>query len=216
MLEAPGATRFADLLSDATVVPEVAIDMEEVVLLPYSSGTTGLPKGVMITHRSLVANIAQSCTALGIAGDNVILCPAPFSHLYGTWLLYCALHHGTTLVFAPHFELPVMLNAIQHYRVTDAFVVPPVVLVLANAAAVDEYDLSSLRQIRSAAAPLDRELARRCQDRIGCAVTQVYGMHGGEPGDSRHADARQARQARLGRSHRAQYGMPDYRPCDRS
>ena len=178
---APGATPFAALRSDATAVPEVAIDPEDVVLLPYSSGTTGLPKGVMITHRSLVANLAQSGPALGIAKDDVFFCLPPFSHIYGAWLLSYALRHGKTLVFLPRFELPLLLDAIQRYRVTDAFLVPPVVLALANAPAADDYDLSSLRRINSAAAPLARELARRCQERIGCTLTQGYGMTEASP-----------------------------------
>ncbi len=176
--EGAGATPVAELLQPGRELPEVAIDpARDVVVLPYSSGTTGLPKGVMLTHRNLVANLCQGAPVLTTGEDETVVAILPFFHSYGlTVLMGAALWQGATLVTMPRFELEQFLRILQDCRITRAFVAPPLVLALAKHPAVDHYDLSSLATVISGAAPLDAELQQACAKRIGCFVCQGYGL----------------------------------------
>src|SRR5207249_1787784 len=147
-------------LETATAAPLVTIDPAlDLAVLPYSSGTTGFPKGVMLTHRNLVANLVQTAPVFHITEQDRIVAVLPFFHIYGMQVvLNLSLWHGATLVTLPKFELEPFLGLLQQYRITRAFVVPPLVLALAKHPAVDGYDLSSLRFMFSGAAPLDAAL----------------------------------------------------------
>src|SRR5262249_44240339 len=160
--QAEGATPFAEVEATRGPVPRPAVDpARDLVALPYSSGTTGLPKGVMLTHRNLVANLAQFHAMFEVCPDDVVAAVLPFLHIYGLQvILNGTLRAGATLVVLPRFELESFLRAVQEHRVTIAFVVPPILLALAKHPAVDGYDLSSLRQVLSGAAPLGEDLAR--------------------------------------------------------
>jgi acyl-CoA synthetase (AMP-forming)/AMP-acid ligase II len=148
------------------------------VALPYSSGTTGLPKGVMLTHYNLVANMHQALGAMSrLSDDDVIVGVLPFFHIYGlVVIMNQGLLAGATTVTMPRFELEPFLEVLQKYAVTVAFVVPPIALALAKHPAVDKYDLSRLRWLLSGAAPLGEEVTRACQARLKCLVLQGYGM----------------------------------------
>jgi acyl-CoA synthetase (AMP-forming)/AMP-acid ligase II len=152
-------------------------------VLPYSSGTTGLPKGVMLTHRNLVANLEQTRVGWRLTDDDVLAGVLPFFHIYGfTIILNSALLTGATLVTMPRFDLRAYLQVVQDHRVTRGHLAPPMVLALATAPEVDEYDLSALRTAVSGAAPLDEELAARAEARTGCVIRQGYGMTEASPG----------------------------------
>ena len=181
--EAEGATPFTSLLHAEGTVPEVAIEpAEDLVALPYSSGTTGLPKGVMLTHRNLVANICQTVTALRTSEDDRVMAVMPFFHIYGlVVILNATLQRGATLVTMPRFDLPEFLRVLQDHRITRAYVVPPVVLALAKHPLVDEFDLSSVDYMLSGAAPLSADLERACGARLGCRMQQGYGMTEASP-----------------------------------
>ena len=174
----PGdATPITDFMG-APLEAQVPVDYaEHVMVLPYSSGTTGFPKGVMLTHRNLVANLAQCEPMLEINDGEVIFGVLPFFHIYGmTVLMNAAIANGATLVSLPRFDLEVMLKAIQEHRITWLPLVPPIVLALAKHPIIDKYDLSSVTRIMSGAAPLGAELADAAAQRIGCQVSQGYGM----------------------------------------
>ncbi len=176
--EAKGATPFAELLRDNAAPPDVSIDpRSDLVVLPYSSGTTGFPKGVMLTHRHLVANIAQ-CEALhDVTPDDTVIGVLPFYHIYGmVVILNAAVQAGATIVSMPRFDLDTFLELIQRHRISYANLVPPIILALAKHPLVDKYDLSSLKMITSGAAPLGEEVARACAERLGCMVRQGYGL----------------------------------------
>ncbi len=176
--EAEGATAFSDLLRSGGEIPEVEIDpREDLAVLPYSSGTTGLPKGVMLTHYNLVANITQTMAVEEIKKEEVLIGILPFYHIYGmVVVMSMALSTGATIVTMPRFDLEQFLQLLQDYRVTTAFVVPPIILALAKHPVVDNYDLSALIQIGSGAAPLPETVARDCAERLGCVVRQGYGL----------------------------------------
>lgn len=158
--------------------PEITFDpATHVAVLPFSSGTTGKPKGVMLTHRNLVANVAQLHPVSGVGPDETLVAVVPFFHSYGlTGLLCAALRDRARLIVMPAFDLGQFLAAIENYRVTQAYIAPPVAVALAKDPMVDSFDLSSLHTLTSAAAPLDEELARAVAQRLGCRVVQAYGM----------------------------------------
>jgi acyl-CoA synthetase (AMP-forming)/AMP-acid ligase II len=177
--EAEGATPFASLLEGgADDLPEVNINpREDLVVLPYSSGTTGVCKGVMLTHRNLVANLAQIEGSGHDWGDETLICVLPLFHIYGmVAIMNHGLYCGATVVTLPRFDFEQVLKTMRDYRVTFAHLVPPIVLAVSKSPLVDSYDLSSLHTIFSGAAPLGEELARACAERLGCAVIQGYGM----------------------------------------
>jgi acyl-CoA synthetase (AMP-forming)/AMP-acid ligase II len=177
--QAKGATPFASLLSaTGTAPPAVGIDpATDVVALPYSSGTTGLAKGVMLTHRNLVATLVQWNAVLPTGPQDRLIAVLPFFHMYGLgllmgWALWC----GAALVSMPRFNLDEFLRVLQEQRITRALLVPPIVLALAKHPLVANYDLSALELIGSGAAPLDPELERAVAERLGCPVVQGYGL----------------------------------------
>src|SRR6266550_1761472 len=176
--ESDGVTSFASLLQGNGIVPTVEINArEDLVVLPYSSGTTGLPKGVMLTHYNLVANLCQMDGLDYFHSDDTLLCVLPLFHIYGlVVVLNMGLHLGATIVMMPRFDLEQFLELIQKYRVTLSHIVPPIVLKLAKDPLIDNYDLSSLKMIFSGAAPLGADLSQACMKRIGCGIRQGYGM----------------------------------------
>ncbi|GGZ40239.1 hypothetical protein GCM10010328_13190 [Streptomyces rubiginosohelvolus] len=173
------------MLSSTAPEPEIAIDPgEDVAALPYSSGTTGTPKGVMLTHRSIATNLEQLRPFIPMGEGDRILAVLPFFHIYGlTALMNVPLRCGSTVVVLPRFDLAQFLEAIQTHRISGLYVAPPIVLALAKHPLVGEYDLTSLQYIVSAAAPLDAELAAACSARLGVPpVRQAYGMTELSPG----------------------------------
>jgi acyl-CoA synthetase (AMP-forming)/AMP-acid ligase II len=173
-----------DAVPDGEVGPLVDFDpATHVAVLPYSSGTTGKPKGVMLTHRNLVANVAQMQSLTRLGPHETLIAVVPFFHSYGLTTQLCsALRARCRLVIMPAFDLGEFLSNIQHYRCTQANIAPPVAVALAKHPMVDSFDLSSLHTLTCAAAPLDDELARAVAQRLGCHVVQAYGMTELSPG----------------------------------
>lgn len=170
-LDAPGATE------PPPGRPRREPDPTQVALLPYSSGTTGGPKGVMLTHRNIVANVAQTEHLLGVDATDTVLAVVPFAHIYGLSLVLCTtLRNRARLVPMARFDLAEYLSAIEKYRCTFLFVSPPIAIILAKDPSVDRYDLSSVHTIFSGAAPLDGDLATALERRLNCVVRQGYGM----------------------------------------
>ncbi len=181
--ECEGATPFASLLEGDGEAPEVEIDpREDLVVLPYSSGTTGVCKGVMLTHRNLVANLSQIRASGHDLSNDTLVCVLPLFHIYGlVAIANLALLSGAKVVMLPRFDFAQLLKVMQDYRVTFAHLVPPIILALTKQPAVADYDLSSVRTIFSGAAPLGVELSRECEARLGCEVIQGYGMTEASP-----------------------------------
>ncbi|MEE1755738.1 4-coumarate--CoA ligase family protein [Streptomyces sp. SP18CS02] len=183
--QAQGHRSVLDMIGSTAPEPVVRIDPDEdIAALPYSSGTTGIPKGVMLTHRSIATNLAQLEPLVPTGPGDRILAVLPFFHIYGqTALMNGPLRRGATVVVLPRFELDQFLGAIEKHRVTALYVAPPIVLALAKHPAVARYDLSSVRYVVSSAAPLDARLAAACSARLNVPpVRQAYGMTELSPG----------------------------------
>jgi len=181
--ESPGTTPFATLLAATAPAPDVTFEpATDLAALPYSSGTTGLPKGVMLTHRNLVANLVQTTAVHSLAEADRVVVVLPLFHIYGLQVvLNLGLSAGATLVTMPRFELEAFLGLLQQQRITRAFVVPPIVLALAKHPVVERFDLSRVAAMMSGAAPLDAALETACARRVGCRVVQGYGLTEASP-----------------------------------
>ncbi len=175
---AAGFTSINELVAEHAPAPDISFDPHtHLAVLPYSSGTTARPKGVMLTHANLVANVCQVGPALAMSPQDRILAVLPFFHIYGmTVLLNSALHSRSTLVTMPRFDLERFLTVISKHQCTYVFIAPPVAIALAKHPMVDTFHLSSVHSIISGAAPLDRELAQAVRNRLGCHVGQGFGM----------------------------------------
>ena len=174
--EAEGATSIDDFLGDP-LAEQVPVPADHVVVLPYSSGTTGLPKGVMLTQRNLVVNVDQSLGAIDIAPGEWTVAFLPFFHIYGqTVLMNVYLARGAGIVTLPRFDLEVFLQLVQDYKTPRIWAVPPVAIALAKHPVVDNYDLTDAKYFFSAAAPADEELMVSVAQRIGVQGVQAYGM----------------------------------------
>lgn len=167
---AEGHTSILDMLASTAPEPAITIDPgEDVAALPYSSGTTGTPKGVMLTHRSIATNLEQLRPFIPMGEGDRILAVLPFFHIYGlTALMNAPLRCGSTVVVLPRFDLAQFLEAIQTHRISGLYVAPPIVLALAKHPLVGEYDLSSLQYIVSAAAPSTPSSRPRVRPGWGC------------------------------------------------
>ena len=178
-----GHPSLADLLAEAADAPDVTFDpATHVAVLPYSSGTTGHPKGVMLSHRNLVANVEQARGLLTVVADDRLLALLPFFHIYGmTVLLNLAFKQRARLVTMAKFELPEFLRIIQDQKCSYVFIAPPIAVALAKHPLVDSFDLSSVHTILSGAAPLDGALSDAVGHRLGCRMLQGYGMTEASP-----------------------------------
>ncbi|XP_044463078.1 4-coumarate--CoA ligase CCL1-like [Mangifera indica] len=176
-------SHFSELTQeDESQIPAVKISPDDVVALPYSSGTTGLPKGVMLTHKGLVTSVAQQVDGenpnLYFHKEDVILCVLPLFHIYSlNSVLLCALRVGAAILIMQKFEIIPLAELVQKHKVTIAPFVPPIVLAIAKSPDVDKYDFSSIRTVLSGAAPMGKELEAAVRAKIPNAkLGQGYGM----------------------------------------
>jgi acyl-CoA synthetase (AMP-forming)/AMP-acid ligase II len=172
-----GHRSLRDLLATTAEPPVQTVSGADTAVLPYSSGTTGRAKGVILTHRNLVANLQQIAPLGDVDERTRILAVLPFFHIYGmTVMMNQGLHKRSTVVTMPRFDLTEFLRVISEYRVGRVYIAPPVAVALAKHPIVDQYDLSCVDVVFSGAAPLDAELGRAVAKRLGCTVLQGYGM----------------------------------------
>lgn len=153
---------------------------KDLAFLVYSSGTTGLPKGVMLSHSNVVADLCQIHGSVGTyykSGNDKILGVLPFFHIYGlTGLVHQPLHRGIELVVMPGFDLKLFLESIQSHKITFIYVAPPVIVRLARDEMVKNYDLSNVKMITSGAAPLTQELVDTVYKKLKIKINQAYGL----------------------------------------
>ncbi|KAJ8767283.1 hypothetical protein K2173_017327 [Erythroxylum novogranatense] len=178
-----GCLHFSELSNaDENESPAVKVNPDDVVALPYSSGTTGLPKGVMLTHKGLVTSVAQQVDGenpnLYFHDKDVILCILPLFHIYSlNSVLLCGLRVGAAILIMPKFEIISLMELIHKYKVTIAPFVPPIVLAIAKSPEVNKYNLSSIRMVISGAAPMGKDLEDTVSAKLPNAkLGQGYGM----------------------------------------
>jgi len=160
------------------IVEQVPVDFDShSVVLPYSSGTTGLPKGVRLSHRNLVVNVDQIIVGADFRAGEVAAAFLPLFHIYGmTALMNLHLAGGGALVTMPRFDLALFLQINQDYKARRMWIVPPVALALAKHPIIDNCDLKSVDQIICGAAPMGAELSDAAATRLNCEMLQAFGM----------------------------------------
>jgi long-chain acyl-CoA synthetase len=185
--ERPSCESFATLLHPTSAkFPEAAQSSREIIAaLPYSSGTTGLPKGVMLSHHNLVANVYQILgpNAAPLAPDTVMLCFLPLYHIYGlTVALTLSLALGSKLVLMPRFDVQKLCGLLIDEDITMIPLVPPAINAICQAVESGIFPKShKVRWVKCGAAPLAPELARRLTDLTGILINQGYGMTEASP-----------------------------------
>lgn len=174
---------YTDLIeksSRVTDLPAVSIKQDDTAAILYSSGTTGVSKGVVLTHRNFISAALMVSADQDCAGEknNVFVCFLPMFHIFGlAVIMFAQLQRGNTLISVEKFELEKVLMAVEKYRVTHMWVVPPVMIALAKQSVVKKYDLSSIKQIGSGAAPLGKDVMEEAAKNIPNAIIlQGYGM----------------------------------------
>lgn len=181
---AQGIHSFERLLTSQPSIPPTGIApaWEDLVLLPYSSGTTGQPKGVMLSHKNLVVNAYQSIATAQITSADRMLCSLPLYHIYGIMLMGCAVLAGARLVLMPRFEPGQWLQLIHEQRITLVYSVPQMLATIADWPELARYNLASVRFNQCGAAPVPPALARRFEERTGITVMTSYGLTEASPG----------------------------------
>jgi long-chain acyl-CoA synthetase len=148
----------------------------EVSMQLYTSGTTGLPKGVMLTNANLSTAMGEAGVTFHIAEDTVSLVAMPLFHIGGSGWALCAMSRGGRSVILRDVDPHVLLRLIVAERITEMFVVPAVLMLLLACPSLGETDLSSLRLIFYGASPISEDVLVKCIKAFGCAFCQVYGM----------------------------------------
>lgn len=181
-----GCLPFNNLLQPAPSfeIPTIS-PSSQIALIPYSSGTTGLPKGVLLTHKNLVAELAALGHRLFLPfneGDSSLVV-LPIVHIAGLVIgMLNPLSQGATVVTLPKFQPESFLSAMVRFKITFALIAPPVVSFLANDALVDKYDLRHWRTPYSGSAPLSKEITEKMIKRTGLTgIRQGYGMSEASP-----------------------------------
>jgi long-chain acyl-CoA synthetase len=176
------ASYEASLAAASPIVPDQPDpDGDEVAGLFYTSGTTGGPKGVMLTHNNLCANAIYSMITFPITDEWVWLHAAPMFHLADASFVYSSVMNGVANCFLGAFDPEAFLRLIERHRVTHTVVVPTMLNAVMNHPAVDRYDTSSLRIILYGASPMPADLLRRAHARFQCRFAQGYGLSEASP-----------------------------------
>ncbi|XP_028797570.1 4-coumarate--CoA ligase-like [Neltuma alba] len=186
--EKEGILHFSQLTqANEADMPAVKISPDDVVALPYSSGTSGVPKGVMLTHKNLVTFGAQLVDGENpnqyTTSDDLHICVLPLFHIYAlNSILLCCIRAGAAILIVSKYDVTTLLRMIETYKVTMASFVPPILLNIVKSEEVDRYDLSSIRMIVTGAAPVSMELQEALRAKLPHAVLgQGYGMTEGGP-----------------------------------
>ncbi|AWB84517.1 AMP-binding protein [Corynebacterium liangguodongii] len=173
------------IITHALAAPDVAVDPASIAVVPFSSGTTGLPKGVVLTHRNLVANILQSNDMLarnGVRRGAKTLAVLPFSHIYGfTIILLGPLLNRQHLYTLPKFDMDHFLRAHDEYGIELTFAAPPMAIPLAKDPAINPEWFANLDLLMCGAAPLSEATLRAVEERLNTRVIQGWGMTEASP-----------------------------------
>ena len=176
----PGVYLFKDLLNKyPPSPPEVETSPEEIALLQYTGGTTGISKGCILTHKNLIANTLQceSWFVDAIEGKEIVLSALPFFHVFGmTVVMLYSVQSGYNMVLMPKFEVESALKLIKKHKPTIFPGVPTIYAAINNYPNVEDYDLSSIKYCISGAAPLPVEVCKRFEELTGAKLVEGYGL----------------------------------------
>jgi len=170
-----GCVAFAEMTATAGG-PPATIDPDALAGIFYTGGTTGLPKGAMLTHRNLVANAKHSLIGLGYSADHTYLHAAPMFHAADGLSNYALTWVGGKHVIYPAFDPQGWLATVASERITHAVLVPTMINMVLNHPAIGEYDLTSLQLLAYGGSPMPVELLRRGLELLPCEWRQLYGM----------------------------------------
>lgn len=181
--EAPGAESYDKLLSGyPDSEPDVTINEDDTAWLLYTSGTTGLPKGVMLSHKSQIVDSANTLlTCFPINRNDIHLVILPLFHIGGLWHMRCHFYMGNTIVLMDAHDPKLVMEAIEREKVTTTCFVPPMLVPIANHPDIDKYDVSSMRIMIYSGAPLPEGLQKRLNQIFGDIIIQVYALTEGGP-----------------------------------
>ena len=185
-----GAMTLDQLVGAGGAVPDVAPNPDDLACLPYTSGTTGKPKGAMLTHRNLTANLDQMSRVprLAVRADDVVLLVLPLFHIYAlNVILGLTLREGAAAVLHERFDASASLDAIERHRVTLVFGAPPMFVAWLNTPGATQRDLSSVRVAVSGAAPLPGAVLEDFVRRFGIEIWEGYGLTETAPGVTSNA-----------------------------
>lgn len=181
----PGALSWADTIGGASMeAPHVEVQPEQVAVFSYTSGTTGRPKGAMLSHRNLLANCEQgmSLPNTAVRPDDVVWIALPLFHIYAMNVgMNLTVMNGGTMVVIDRFEPLSSLEAIQKYRCTVLYGAPPMFVAWAQMPNVRDYDISSLRFIASGAAALPVKIMETFEAMAGVPISEGYGLSEAAP-----------------------------------
>ena len=177
-IPADGRThRFKALLKEKQTAPSTAIDPEDMAVLIYSGGTTGISKGIMLSHRALIANLSQACAWVHMDQVDSLLAVLPLFHGFGMSVCMNApLSHGGTIILLPRFEAGEVLQTIDKSRPSLFAGVPTMFIALKEHPAINQSDLKSLRGIFVGAAPLPLAVMAEFEQRTGAKLIEGYGL----------------------------------------
>ncbi len=148
----------------------------DIAQIYYTSGTTGKPKGVILTHKNNRVHAENTKKELELTVEDRWLHVSPMFHLADAWAVWAITNVGATHVMVPGFEPDRVLDAIEHHRVTLSNFIPTMLNILVNYPGVGDYDYSSLRLILSGGAPIAKEVVRKVIEKFGCDYIQTYGL----------------------------------------
>jgi long-chain acyl-CoA synthetase len=173
---ADGYLSYEDLIRDASAAePQIGVDEDDIAILMYTGGTTGLPKGVMLSHRNLLSSAYGQIIGFTFTRHEITCYILPLFHI-SLWPVLCVLMVGGTVVIVRRPDLPVVLRTIQNERCTHIVLVPTLLSWILDLPNVNEFDLSSLRIITYAGSPMPPEILKRCIEKFGNIFSQGYGL----------------------------------------
>jgi acyl-CoA synthetase (AMP-forming)/AMP-acid ligase II len=169
---------YEELISGREKIPppEPGIRDEDVAHLYYTSGTTGRPKGVMLTHKNVKTHALGTVAELQLSDDDHWFHVAPLFHLADAWATFAVTWAGGKHVLIPTFDATAVLQMIQREKITLSNLIPTMLNLMVNAPDLDRFDYSSLRVILSGGAPIAPETVRKIIDAFQCDYIQTYGM----------------------------------------
>ncbi len=176
-VEGPGVMHWADVLEARCAPGPLTAGADDLCVMPYTSGTTGKPKGCMHTHRSVMSTAVGGCNWFGSNQDAVQLSVLPFFHVTGMQGgMNSPLYNGSTIVVLPRWDRDVAARAIEHYRINGWQAISTMVVDFISNPRIDEYDLSSLAWMRGGGATMPDAVVKKLRDLTGVEFVEGYGM----------------------------------------